>query len=58
MTEFYFKISMLSGEKLDYLLTDATCPTDVVEKAKDLGAYAVSSEWLIQVWSKLIKILL
>jgi len=36
------------GEKLDYLLTDATCPLAVVEQAKELGAHAVSSEWLIQ----------
>ncbi len=38
----------LEGETLDMLLTDASCTEDFLEEAKNYGAFAVSSEWLIQ----------
>uniref|UniRef100_A0A914W0C1 BRCT domain-containing protein n=1 Tax=Plectus sambesii TaxID=2011161 RepID=A0A914W0C1_9BILA len=37
-----------ASDKLDVLLTDASCRVEVLNEAKALNAIAVSSEWLIQ----------
>ncbi len=35
-------------QRLDVLLTDASCPDSLLAKVRSIGAAAVSSEWLIQ----------
>ncbi len=40
---------MISDEqRLDVLLTDASCPNSLLAETRAVGAAAVSSEWLIQ----------
>uniref|UniRef100_A0A0N5AVB3 BRCT domain-containing protein n=1 Tax=Syphacia muris TaxID=451379 RepID=A0A0N5AVB3_9BILA len=41
-------LNEIPGEGIDILLTDATCPNDLVQKARRCNALVVSSEWIIQ----------